>query len=104
MIMVASNKISVVAEAQKLVEVFEKKLQQNLQTDKFMSSYNSLDDILVTKYHLRNIENIDSPDYRNKTEFITKNVRGNLQKAEGNILSYKEAEGIVEKAIDEELP
>ncbi len=96
--------IGVSSDAQELINKFEKKLKETLLSKKFQSPYHSIDDILVKKYHLKDIEKIESPDFRCKTEFISKGVRGNLQKAEGNVLSYLEGESIINKALSEELP
>jgi hypothetical protein len=92
------------AEAKSLIEDFEKDLHDRLSSDMFKSTYQSIDDILITKYNLRNIDRIETPNYADKTEFITKGVRGNVQKANGNILTYNEAESIILDATEEELP
>jgi len=91
-------------QAKALIEKFELTLSNNLKTDKFVSDYNSIDDILIKKYKLTDIDNMDFPDFSNKTEFITKGVRGNISKAEGKILTYKEGEEIIEKGLTIELP
>jgi hypothetical protein len=91
-------------DAKRLIEKFENELQQKLNIETFRSTYSSIDDILETKYKLKNIDDIEAPNYACKTEFITKGVRGNLQKANGNVLTYEDADDIIEDAIDEELP
>jgi hypothetical protein len=91
-------------QAKALIEKFEAILSNNLKADKFVSAYNSIDDILIKKYKLTDIDNMDFPDFSNKTEFITKAVRGNISKAEGKILTYKEGEEIIEKGLNDEMP
>lgn len=90
--------------AKTLIEKFENRLLLSLKTDRFRGSYKSIDDILAVKYKLRDIENMDFPRFEKKSEFITRSVRGNIQKAEGKILTYQEADEIVHKALNEELP
>ncbi|MEP6948311.1 MAG: hypothetical protein ABI863_03505 [Ginsengibacter sp.] len=90
------------AGAKELIKNFEEKLYERLKALKSARSYGSLDDILVSKYRLTNLEKI--PGFENKTEFITKGVRGNISKAEGKILTYKEADELIQKAANEELP
>jgi hypothetical protein len=85
-----------------LIKGFEEKLSARLRASKFTSSYTSLDDILISKYKVRDLERI--PGFENKTEFITKGVRGNIKKAEGKILTYRDADELIQKAVDEELP
>ncbi|MES2328139.1 MAG: hypothetical protein V4539_00965 [Bacteroidota bacterium] len=70
----------------------------------FMGKYNSIDDVLEKKYHLSNIESMDFPDLSRKTEFIVRGVRGNLSKAEGKVLTYSDADRIVEKGMEADLP
>lgn len=96
--------VSLSKSAKDLIEKFESKLKENLLSDKFKSSYNSIDDILIKKYHLSDIGNLDLPDYRKKTEFISKGVRGNVQKSNGNVLSYADGEKLIEEAIKEDIP
>ncbi len=91
-------------QARALIDQFEANLLSNLQANFFASTYSSLDDILINKYHLSGIDKMDFPDFSHKTEFISKGVRGNIQKAEGKILTYKEAEEIMYKGIQEEMP
>jgi hypothetical protein len=91
-------------QAKELIEKFEANLLSNLKADLFNSTYQSIDDILVQKYHLTDITNMDFPDFSTKTEFIPKGVRGNIQKAEGKILTYQEADEIVGKGLNEEMP
>lgn len=90
--------------AKELIDRFEKDLLNNLQAEKFTSPYSSIDDILIHKYHLTDIDTMDFPDLSAKTEFIAKGVRGNIQKAEGNILTYEEAAAMVDKSLNEEMP
>lgn len=92
------------SQAKALIEKFEETLSNNLKEDKFVSEYNSIDDILIKKYKLNDLDNMDFPDFSKKTEFITKGVRGSISKAEGKILTYKEAEEIIEKGLNEEMP
>lgn len=96
--------VGVSSDARYLIEEFERKLKDNLSSEKFRVPYSSIDDILTKKYHLENIETIEAPDFACKTEFLSKGVRGNLQKAEGNVLTYSEGESIINKGLTEELP
>ena len=89
-------------EAKNLIKNFEEKLYERLKAAKIVDSYTSIDDILSSKYKVTDLEKI--PGFENKTEFITKGVRGNVSKAEGKILTYKEADELIEKAANEELP
>jgi len=98
-----NNSIKEISSAAKeLIKNFEEKLYERLRDSKFISSYASLDDILRSKYRVRDLERI--PGLENKTEFITKGVRGNIKKAEGKILTYQEADALIQKAVNEELP
>jgi hypothetical protein len=90
--------------AKKLINEFEAKLKGKLLASHSQPIYTSVDDILVRKYHLKDIDNLDFPDYRYKTEFITKGVRGNLQKSEGNVLNYEEGEKIIKEAMEVNIP
>ena len=92
------------SEVKTLIEEFEKALREKLSSEQFKNPYTSIDDILKRKYNVQDVDNIIEPDYKNKTEFISKGVRGNFQKANGNVLSYGEAECIISDAIEEELP
>ena len=92
------------AAAQALIDKFENALSSNLKQQRFISPYRSIDDILIRKYHLSSLDKIDFPDLTGKTEFITHSIRGNLSKAEGKILTYEEANDIVDKALTEALP
>lgn len=92
------------ARAKKLIEQFETTLSNKLKEGAFASTYNSIDDILIRKFHLSDIDKMDFPDFFQKTAFISKGVRGNLQKAEGKILTYKEANDRVGKSLNEEMP
>ncbi len=97
------NNSEVFAQANSLVQKFKEKLATSIQKVISESPYKSIDDVLEKKYNLTNIESMDFPSFKEKTEFITKSVRGNIQKADGNILSYPEAEKLIENALNEEL-
>ncbi|MBP6904573.1 MAG: hypothetical protein KBB91_00765 [Candidatus Pacebacteria bacterium] len=62
--------------------------------------YSSIDDILVRKYGIKNIASADFPDWRNKTIYLDK--RGN--DISGTVLSYAEADRIIEAGLYEPLP
>jgi hypothetical protein len=96
--------ISLSDDAKELIEKFEKGLKDRLLSDKFKPKYSSVDDILVKKFHLTDIENLDFPDYKDKTEFISNGVRGNLQKIDGNVLNYFDGEVIINEAINTDIP
>jgi hypothetical protein len=95
--------VSLSDNARELIEKYKEGLKERLLSDKFKSNYATIDDILTQKYHL-DIDQLKVPSYENKTEFIVKGVRGNVQKANGNILTYREAEDIISDAVEEELP
>jgi hypothetical protein len=96
--------VSLSDDARELIKKFEKELKERLLSDKFKSKYSSVDDILIKKFHLTDIKNLDFPDYSNKTEFITNGVRGNLQKIDGNVLNYSDGEVIINEAININIP
>jgi hypothetical protein len=99
-----SSTAGIDAQAKALIEQFETTLSNSLKEDVFASTYSSIDDILIRKFHLSDIDRMDFPDFSHKTEFIPKGVRGNIQKAEGKILTYKEADDIVDMGLNEEMP
>jgi hypothetical protein len=99
-----SSKAGINAQAKDLIEQFAATLSNKLRADVFATTYSSIDDILIQKFHLSDIDKMDFPDFSRKTEFIPKGVRGNIQKAEGKILTYKEADDIVGKGLNEEMP
>jgi len=99
---IALKSISPAANA--LIEKFENTVTENLKSDKFARLYDSFEDILERKYHLKNLDEMDFPDFKNKTEFIVKGVRGNISKAEGKLLTYKEANEIIETGLNIVLP
>ncbi|MBO9572980.1 MAG: hypothetical protein J7497_12360 [Chitinophagaceae bacterium] len=91
-------------DARSLIDRFNSAVKQNLQQKKFLNPYTSIDDILILKYNLKDIDKLDFPDYCLKTGFITTSIRGNLSKADGRILTYSEARQIIDKAFTEVLP
>jgi hypothetical protein len=95
---------SVSHDAKALVEQYNAALRIRLQAEKFKPHYHSIDEILTEKFHLQDIDNIEGPSYVGKTGFISKGVRGNFQKASGNVLTYAEADEIISDAIEEDLP
>lgn len=95
---------SINPEAKSLIDEFQRDFRARLSDEKFTINYKSIDDILELKYHKTDIEKIKEPDYSKKTEFLPDGVRGNLQKAKGNVLSYDEADEIISGAEEEELP
>ena len=92
------------SDIENMIAKFEKKLSTNLDSLKFKDKYNSIDDILEKKFNIENIDEKEFPDFKDKLEFVVTAVRGNIQKAKGNILSYTEADKIIETALTEELP
>ena len=100
----SKHMLGISSQAKALIQRFEEAVSNNLKAEKFASPYNSIDDILSKKYKLSNLDNMDFPDFGHKSEFITKSVRGNISKAEGKILTYKEADEIIEKGLNEDLP
>ena len=90
--------------AKRLIEKFEEKLKGRILIENDFPSYSSIDDILIKKYHKKDIDKLELPDFRDKTEFIAKGVRGNLQKCDGNVLSYADGEKIINEGIEEEIP
>ncbi len=90
--------------AKKLIENYDIGLKERLSSEKFRPVYSTIDDILINKYHLENIDKIEPPDLSDKSEFLHDDVRGNFQKASGNILNYRQADLIVFNAINKELP
>lgn len=96
--------ISLSDEAKGLIRKYEKGLKERLLADKFKPRYSSVNDILIKKFHLTDVENLEFPDFRNKTDFITEGVRGNIQKSDGNILGYEEGDKLIEEAINLEIP
>lgn len=91
-------------DAKGLIERFERNLKHRLLDEKFRPKYSSIKDILIKKFHLSDLDNLDFPDYKEKSLFITNGVRGNLQKIDGNVLSYSDGEDIINEAINIKIP
>jgi len=93
-------------EAKNLIEKYDYALKEKLSTKEFRPDYGSVYDILTKKYNKSDAEiaKNEGIDYNDKTEFITDGVKGNLQKAKGNVLSIKEGKNIIMEAEEDDLP
>lgn len=61
--------------------------------------YNSIDELLLKKYGIKNTDDAYKKiDFRNKTEFVDKYGR-----PVSGVLTYAEAEQIIELALSEEI-
>ena len=65
-----------------------------------MATYNSVTEVLENKYGKQNVDQMDFPDFRNKTVFLDK--KGN--DISDSVLTYAQADSIIDDAINTEIP
>ena len=70
-------------------------MEQNISS----SGYSSIDELLMEKYGHTDVSKMDFPDLRNKTIAVDKRGR-----TIGKILSYPQAEKMVQKFLNMPLP